>query len=98
MPHERARHKQRTEKLLEDAQIKLSSVISDTFGVSGRAMLEVLIAGERSPKALADLAHGTIRASHATLAESLTGRFEENRSPTPNASTTSPASDQTPRR
>ncbi|WP_405842681.1 hypothetical protein OG528_30295 [Streptomyces platensis] len=40
-------------------------------------MLEALIARERSPKALADLAHGTIKASHATLAESLTGRFEE---------------------
>ncbi|WP_329532552.1 IS110 family transposase [Streptomyces sp. NBC_01450] len=77
MTHERTRHKQRTEKLLEDAQIKLSTVIADIFGVSGRSMLEALIAGERSPKALADLAHGTIKASHATLAESLTGRFEE---------------------
>jgi transposase len=77
MTHERTRHKQRTEKLLEDAQIKLSTVIADIFGVSGRAMLEALIAGERSPKALADLAHGTIKASHSTLAEALTGRFEE---------------------
>ena len=77
MTQERTRPKQRTEKLLEDAQIKLSTVIADIFGVSGRAMLEALIAGERSPKALADLAHGTIKASHATLAESLTGRFEE---------------------
>lgn len=77
MTHERTRHKQRTEKLLEDAQIKLSTVIADIFGVSGRAMLEALIAGERSPKALADLAHGTIKASHNTLAEALTGRFEE---------------------
>lgn len=77
MTHERTRHKQRTEKLLEDAQIKLSTVIADIFGVSGRAMLEALIAGERSPKALADLAHGTIKASHHTLAEALTGRFEE---------------------
>jgi transposase len=77
MTHERTRHKQRTEKLLEDAQIKLSTVIADIFGVSGRAMLEALIAGERSPKALADLAHGTIKASHKTLAEALTGRFEE---------------------
>ncbi|WP_326700550.1 transposase [Streptomyces sp. NBC_01754] len=71
MTHERTRHKQRTEKLLEDAQIKLSTVIADIFGVSGRAMLEALIAGERSPKALADLAHGTIKASHSTLAEAL---------------------------
>jgi transposase len=77
MTHERTRHKQRTEKLLEDAQIKLSTVISDIFGVSGRAMLEAMIAGERSPKALADLAHGTIRASPAALADALTGRFEE---------------------
>ncbi|MFE0654598.1 transposase [Streptomyces sp. NPDC059534] len=77
MTHERTRHKQRTAKPLEDAQIKLSTVIADIFGVSGRAILEALIAGERSPKALADLAHGTIKASHATLAESLTSRFEE---------------------
>lgn len=72
--HERTRHKQRTEKLLEDAQIKLSTVISDIFGVSGPTMLETLIAGERSPKALADLAHGTIKASHHTLAQALPGR------------------------
>jgi transposase len=77
MTHERTRHKQRTEKLLEDAQIKLSTVISDIFGVSGRAMLEAMIAGERSPRALADLAHGTIKASPSALAEALTGRFEE---------------------
>ncbi|MEU6019125.1 IS110 family transposase [Streptomyces sp. NPDC047515] len=77
MTHERTRHKQRTEKLLEDAQIKLSTVIADVFGASGRAMLEALITGERSPKALADLAHGTIKAGHSTLAEALTGRFEE---------------------
>lgn len=77
LTHERTRHKQRAEKLLEDAQIKLSSVISDIFGVSGRAMLEALIAGERSPRALAGLAHGTIRASPAALEEALAGGFEE---------------------
>jgi transposase len=77
LTHERTRHKQRTEKLLEDAQIKLSCVISDIFGVSGRAMLEALIAGERSPKALASLAHGTIKASPADLTEALRGHFEE---------------------
>ena len=43
--HERTREKQQAEKLLEDTQIKLSAVISDIFGVSGRAMLEALIAG-----------------------------------------------------
>ena len=77
LTHERTRHKQRGEKLLEDAQIKLSTVISDIYGGSGRAMLEALIAGERSPKALAELAHGTIKASPSTLAEALTGQFEE---------------------
>jgi len=46
---ERAREKQRLEKILEDAQIKLSAVVSDLFGVSGRAMIEALIAGQRSP-------------------------------------------------
>jgi hypothetical protein len=45
--------KQRAEKLLGDTQIMLSGVISDIFGVSGRAMLEALIAGQRDPQALA---------------------------------------------
>ncbi|MFE5301372.1 transposase [Streptomyces sp. NPDC056632] len=52
-------------------------MIADIFGVSGRAMPEALIAGERSPGALADLAHGTIKAGHGTLVKALTGRFEE---------------------
>ena len=46
---ERGREVQRLEKLLEDAGIKLSSVASDILGVSGRAMLEALIAGQRDP-------------------------------------------------
>ena len=53
---ERSRHKQRLEKLLEDALIKLSTVATDLFGKSGRAMLEALIAGERDPEVLAALA------------------------------------------
>ncbi|MFE0063272.1 IS110 family transposase [Streptomyces sp. NPDC059003] len=73
---ERTRHKQRVEKVLEDAQIKLSSVISDVFGVSGRAMLAAPIAGERSPRALADLARGTMVAKKAALTEALTGQFD----------------------
>jgi transposase len=77
LTHERTRHKQRGEKLLEDAQIKLTTVLSDIYGVSGRAMLEALIAGERSPLALASLAHGTVKASPAQLAEALRGGFEE---------------------
>jgi len=52
---DRTRNKQRLEKTLEDAQIKLSSVISDLHGVSGRAMIEALIGRQRDPKALAEL-------------------------------------------
>jgi transposase len=74
---ERTRETQRVEKLLEDAQIKLSSVISDIFGVSGREMLAALIAGRRSPTVLAQMAHGTMRSKVAVLEEALTGHFED---------------------
>jgi transposase len=73
---ERTRHKQRVEKLLEDALIKLSSVADDLLGVSGRAMLEALISGERDPVVLAGLAKGTLRHKHADLVQALTGRFD----------------------
>jgi len=72
---ERTREKQRAEKLLEDAQIKLSSVISDIFGVSGRAMLEALIAGQDNPAVLADLARASMRGKKSVLQEALTGQF-----------------------
>jgi transposase len=74
---ERTREKQRVEKLLEDAQIKLSSVISDIFGVSGREMLAALIAGQRSPRILAQMSRGTMRSKVAVLEEALTGHFED---------------------
>jgi transposase len=74
---ERTAEKQRVEKLLEDALIKLSVVVSDLFGVSGRAMMAALIAGERDPAALAELARGSMRAKTARLTEALTGRFTE---------------------
>lgn len=74
---ERAREIQRLEKLLEDAGIKLSSVASDISGVSGRAMLEALIAGERDPTVLADLAKRRMRSKIPKLTEALTGRFGE---------------------
>ena len=61
LARERTAEKQRTEKLLEDAHLKLSSVLSDIYGVSGRAMLEAVIAGERDPKALAQLARTRAR-------------------------------------
>jgi hypothetical protein len=51
---ERAREKQRAEKLLEDAAIKVSSVLTDLHGVTGREIMDRLIAGERDPKALAE--------------------------------------------
>ena len=74
--HERTREKQRAEKLLEDTQIKLSAVISDIFGKSGRAMLEALIAGQRDPYALADLALGSMRGKRSVLQEALTAQVE----------------------
>jgi transposase len=74
---ERTREKQRVEKLLEDSQIKLSSVISDIFGVSGREMLEALIAGQRNPRTLAAMARGRMRAKTTVLEEALTGHFED---------------------
>jgi transposase len=73
---ERSRHKQRLEKLLEDALVKLSTVATDLFGKSGRAMLEALIAGERDPEVLADLALGKMRSKRHALREALTGRFD----------------------
>lgn len=74
---DRAREIQRLEKLLEDAGIKLSSVASDISGVSGRAMLAALIAGERDPAQLADLAKRRMRSKIPELTEALTGRFGE---------------------
>ncbi|HEY0690330.1 MAG TPA: IS110 family transposase, partial [Kribbella sp.] len=74
---ERSREVQRLEKLLEDAGIKLSAVASDILGVSGRAMLESLIAGNNDPAALADLAKRRLRSKIPALTEALTGRFTE---------------------
>jgi len=74
---ERGREIQRMEKLLEDAGIKLSSVAADINGVSGRAMLDALIAGQRDPAALADLAKRRLRSKIPELTEALTGRFNE---------------------
>jgi transposase len=73
----RTAEKQRVEKLLEDAQIKLSVVASDIFGVSGRAMLQALLAGERDPKRLAQLARARMRAKLSLLAEAFTGFFTD---------------------
>jgi transposase len=74
---DRSRHKQRLEKLLEDALVKISIVATDIFGVSGRAMLGALIGGERDPEVLANLAVGKLKNKRAALREALTGRFDE---------------------
>jgi transposase len=74
---ERSREVQRLEKLLEDAGIKLSAVASDIVGVSGRAMLESLIAGNSDPAALADLAKRRLRSKIPALTEALSGRFTD---------------------
>lgn len=74
---ERARQIQRIEKVLEDAGIKLSSIASDLTGVSGRAMLDALVAGERDPRVLAGLAKTRLRNKTPELVEALTGRFRE---------------------
>jgi len=71
----RTAEKQRAEKLLEDGHLKLSSVISDIHGVSGRDMLNALAAGQRDPRALAQLARGTMRSKIRRLEEALECSF-----------------------
>ena len=61
--------------MLEDANIKLGSVLSEVLGVSGRAMLGAIIEGESDPHRLADLAQGTARRKHDELVEALHGRI-----------------------
>lgn len=63
--------------VLEDAQIKITAVTSKTLGVSTRLMLEALIAGERDPHVLAELAKGKLKSKKGDLAEALIGRFDE---------------------
>jgi transposase len=71
---ERSSHVQRLQKTLEDANVKLDSVISDIVGLSGRRMIEALIAGETEPRALAALAHRRIKATPDELEAALRGR------------------------
>jgi transposase len=74
MTRERTRHVQRLQKTLEEANIKLDSVISDVVGKSGRAIIEAMIAGESEPLRLARLASTRLKASPEVLAEALRGR------------------------
>jgi transposase len=73
----RTAEKQRAEKLLEDAQIKLSVVASDIFGVSGREMMAALIAGQHGPQELAQMARGRMRGKISALEEAFRGHFTD---------------------
>jgi transposase len=70
-----SQHSLRIQKTLEDANIKLGSVLSDVLGYSGRAILNALIAGETDPERLADLARGNARKKRAELVQALHGRI-----------------------
>jgi transposase len=74
---EKIRTANRIHKILEDANIKLSSVATDIFGLSGRAMLEGLIQGEENPLKLADLAQRKLRAKIPELEKALQGHLTE---------------------
>jgi transposase len=75
--HEVARHVLRIQKTLEDANLKLTQVMSDIVGVSGRAILNALIAGETDPDRLADLTGGRLKATRADLIDALHGRVTD---------------------
>jgi len=73
LTEDRTREKNRAEKLLESAAVKLSSVVTDLHGVTGRDIMDHLIAGERNPKVLAQLARGRARAKLGQLEQALDG-------------------------
>jgi transposase len=75
--HEVARHVLRIQKTLEDANLKLTQVMSDIVGVSGRAILNALIGGETDPDRLADLTRGRLKATRADLRDALHGRVTD---------------------
>jgi transposase len=77
LTRERSRYWQRLEKLLEDALIKLSSVASTLNTLSARDMIEALIAGQRDPRRLADLARGRMTVKRPALIKALDGRFDD---------------------
>jgi transposase len=74
---ERAREVQRLQKLLEDAGVKLESVVTDVSGKAARRMIEALISGERDPEVLADMALTRMRPKIPELRKALVGRFED---------------------
>ena len=74
LTREIARHTLRIQKTLDQANLKLTGLLTDVLGVSGRAILDALVAGERDPDRLADLATGRLKASRAELVAALHGR------------------------
>jgi transposase len=74
---EQASHVQRLQKTLEDANLKLASVLTDVMGLSGRAILEALVAGECDPDRLLALVHPRVKAEPARLRAALTGRLTD---------------------
>jgi transposase len=77
LAQDQARHQARIEKVLEDALLKVSAVISDLMGTSGRRFLAALVAGERDPATLAALGDRRLKASTAQLEAALTGQFRD---------------------
>jgi transposase len=75
--HEISRHVLRIQKTLEDANLKLTQVMSNVVGVSGRAILNALVAGETDPDRLVDLTRGRLKASRADLLDALHGRVTD---------------------
>jgi transposase len=72
-----AQHALRIQKVLEDANLKLGSVLSDVMGKSGMAILRAIVAGQSNPEVLADLAQGNARKKRAELVEALHGRIRD---------------------
>lgn len=70
----------RIQKVLEDANIKMASVLSDILGISGRDMLAALVSGERDPEALAQLARGRLREKHSELVAAFEGKLDDHHS------------------
>jgi transposase len=77
LTREISQHSSRIQKVLEDANLKLGSVLSDVLGKSGRAMLAAIIAGQSDPQRLADLAQGTARKKRSELIQALQGRVRD---------------------
>jgi transposase len=71
-----ARHTQRLQRILEDANLKLASVVSDILGMSGRAVLDALVSGETNPQRLVALTSDRLHASREVLREALSGRVK----------------------